>query len=182
MVHAGNIQGGPLRLFATLIEEGWWLDARIDHADPARKPLPKPDLRLMLVPLGPSTLVVACGSRDDLLAAARPWEGQLTATIHGTPEDLAAHRDLLAILEAKAGRLIFNGFPTGGEVCHAMNHGGPCPATGDGRSTSVGTRAITRFARPVCYQNFPGAVLPDALKDANPLGLRRLRDGKFGLE
>ena len=66
------------------------------------------------------------------------------------------------------------------EVCHAMTHGGPYPATSDGRSTSVGTRAIFRFARPVCYQNFPEAALPDALKDANPLGIWRLVDGKPG--
>jgi len=129
---------------------------------------------------GPSTLVVQCTSREEMLAAARNLEGQLTATIHGTPEDLAANRDLLAILEAKVGRIVFNGFPTGVEVCHAMTHGGPYPATSDGRSTSVGTRAIERFARPVCYQGFPDTALPDELKEANPLGLWRLVDGKPG--
>jgi 2,5-dioxopentanoate dehydrogenase len=129
---------------------------------------------------GPSTLVVQCGSRDQMLAAAHAMEGQLTATIHGTPEDLAAHRDLVAVLERKAGRLLFNGFPTGVEVCHAMTHGGPYPATADGRSTSVGTRAIERFVRPICYQNFPDAALPDELKESNPLGLFRLIDGKLG--
>jgi len=128
---------------------------------------------------GPATLVVHCASRAQVLTAAQKLEGQLTATIHGTPEELAANRDLLAVLEAKAGRLVFNNFPTGVEVCHAMTHGGPYPATSDGRSTSVGTRAIFRFARPVCYQNFPEAALPDALKDANPLGLWRLVDGKL---
>ena len=87
---------------------------------------------------------------------------------------------MLAILETKVGRLVFNGFPTGVEVCHAMTHGGPYPATADGRSTSVGTRAIERFARPVCYQNFPDAALPDELKETNPLGLWRLVDGKLG--
>jgi NADP-dependent aldehyde dehydrogenase len=130
---------------------------------------------------GPSTLVVQHNSREQMLAAARQLEGQLTATIHGTPEDLAANRDLIAILETKAGRLLFNGFPTGVEVCHAMTHGGPYPATSDGRSTSVGTRAIERFTRPQCYQNFPDAALPDELKEANPLGLWRLVDGKLGL-
>lgn len=129
---------------------------------------------------GPSTLVVECGSHEDLLSAARQLEGQLTATIHGTPEDLADHRDLLAILETRAGRLVFNGFPTGVEVCHAMNHGGPYPSTGDGRSTSVGTRAIERFARPVCYQGFPDDALPDELKEGNPRGIWRLVDGKIG--
>jgi NADP-dependent aldehyde dehydrogenase len=129
---------------------------------------------------GPSTLVVQCDSREAMLAAARNLEGQLTATIHGTPEDLVANRDLLAILETKTGRILFNGFPTGVEVCHAMTHGGPYPATSDGRSTSVGTRAITRFTRAVCFQNFPDSVLPDELKEANPLGLWRLVDGKLG--
>lgn len=129
---------------------------------------------------GPSTLVVQCNSRELMLAAARQLEGQLTATVHGTPEDFAASRDLLAVLETKAGRLVCNGFPTGVEVCHAMTHGGPYPATADGRSTSVGTRAIERFVRPVCYQNFSEAALPDELKEANPLNLWRLVDGTPG--
>lgn len=129
---------------------------------------------------GPSTLVVQCDSREAMLAAARKLEGQLTATIHGTPEDLVANRDLLAILETKAGRILFNGFPTGVEVCHAMTHGGPYPATSDGRSTSVGTRAITRFTRAVCFQNFPDIALPEELRDGNPLELWRLVDGKLG--
>jgi len=129
---------------------------------------------------GPSTLVVRCDSRSQMLAAAQLLEGQLTATIHGTAQDFAANVDLLAILETKVGRLVCNGYPTGVEVCHAMNHGGPYPATADGRSTSVGTRAIVRFARPVCYQNFPDNALPDELKESNPLGLWRLVDGQLG--
>lgn len=136
---------------------------------------------LMEEVFGPSTLLVQCASRAEMLAAAEKLEGQLTATVHGTEEDLKAHQDLLAILRTKAGRLLFNGFPTGVEVCHAMVHGGPYPATADGRSTSVGTRAIERFARPVCYQNFPDPALPDELKEGNPLGLWRLVDGKMGL-
>jgi NADP-dependent aldehyde dehydrogenase len=129
---------------------------------------------------GPSTLVVECASRGEMLAAASHLEGQLTATVHAAPGELDANRDLLAILETKAGRILCNGFPTGVEVCHAMNHGGPYPATSDGRSTSVGTRAITRFARPVCFQDFPDAALPDELKEANPLGITRLVDGRIG--
>ena len=135
---------------------------------------------LMEEVFGPSTLVVQCGTRAEMFAAAEKLDGQLTATVHGTEEDLNAHQDLLAILRTKAGRLLFNGFPTGVEVCHAMIHGGPYPATADGRSTSVGTRAIERFARPVCYQNFPDAALPEELKDGNPLELWRLVDGKVG--
>lgn len=130
---------------------------------------------------GPSTLVVECSSRDELLAAAHQLEGQLTATIHANADELEneTSRELLALLETKVGRIVFNGFPTGVEVCHAMSHGGPYPATSDGRSTSVGTRAILRFARPVCFQDFPDAALPDELKESNPLGILRLVDGKF---
>ena len=140
--------------------------------------LKTPDL--MEEVFGPSTLIVQCGTRAEMLAAAERLEGQLTATVHGTEEDLKAQQDLLTILRTKVGRLLYNGFPTGVEVCHAMVHGGPFPATADGRSTSVGTRAIERFARPVCYQNFPDTVLPDELKESNPLGLWRLVDGKVG--
>jgi NADP-dependent aldehyde dehydrogenase len=86
----------------------------------------------------------------------------------------------LTVLEGKAGRLVCNAFPTGVEVCHAMVHGGPYPATADGRSTSVGTLAIHRFVRPVCYQGFPDAALPEELQEANPLGINRLVDGKIG--
>jgi NADP-dependent aldehyde dehydrogenase len=84
---------------------------------------------------------------------------------------------LLGLLEQKVGRVLFNGYPTGVEVCDAMVHGGPYPATSDARGTSVGSLAIERFLRPVCYQNCPDALLPDALKNANPLGIARLVDG-----
>jgi NADP-dependent aldehyde dehydrogenase len=126
---------------------------------------------------GPSTLIVRYASRKELIALAHALEGQLTATLHGTDADIADFADLIGILERKAGRLIVNGFPTGVEVCHAMVHGGPYPATSDSRSTSVGSQAILRFARPVCYQDFPQAALPDELKDKNPLGIWRLIDG-----
>lgn len=126
---------------------------------------------------GPSTLVVKYADRAQLLAIAQNLEGHLTATIHGTPQDLADYRDLIDILERKVGRLIFNGFPTGVEVSHAMVHGGPYPSTWDGRTTSVGTMAIFRFARPVCFQGFPSAALPEELQDKNPLGIWRLVDG-----
>jgi len=99
--------------------------------------------------------------------------------VHATEDDLAAHAELIWILERKAGRLLVNGFPTGVEVCHAMVHGGPWPATSESRMTSVGTQSIFRFARPVCYQDFPGSALPDELKDSNPLGIWRLIDGQF---
>jgi 2,5-dioxopentanoate dehydrogenase len=128
---------------------------------------------------GPATLLVQHSSRDQVLAIARALEGHLTATIHGTEQDLREFADLISILENKVGRLVFNGFPTGVEVTHAMVHGGPYPSTSDGRSTSVGTQAIFRFARLVCYQGFPDTALPDALKDKNPLGIWRMRDGEM---
>jgi alpha-ketoglutaric semialdehyde dehydrogenase len=104
-------------------------------------------------------------------------EGNLTATVLGDKDDLLDFSDFIAFLEQKAGRIIFNGFPTGVEVCEAMVHGGPYPATSDGRSTSVGGRAILRFTRPVCYQNFPDQALPRELQEANPLRIRRMEDG-----
>jgi alpha-ketoglutaric semialdehyde dehydrogenase len=127
---------------------------------------------------GPFTLVILAETAAELMACATALEGQLTATLHGTSSDLAGARSLISILEQKAGRLLVNGFPTGVEVCHAMNHGGPYPATTDARFTSVGTAAIDRFARPICYQSFADELLPPALQNANPLGLLRLVNGK----
>ncbi len=127
---------------------------------------------------GPDTLLVRSHRPGDFLRIAEALQGHLTATLFGTEEDLAAHRDLIEILERKAGRLIFNGFPTGVEVSHAMVHGGPYPAASDPRFTSVGSLAIDRFARPVCFQNFPQSQLPEELQDANPLQIARLLDGK----
>jgi NADP-dependent aldehyde dehydrogenase len=131
---------------------------------------------------GPSTVVVSCNTRDEMEQIARNLEGHLTATIHGAPEDLRDYSRLISILENKVGRLIFNGYPTGVEVCASMHHGGPYPATTDSRSTSVGTAAIHRFARPVCYQNFPQEALPIELRDVNQLGLWRLVDGQLTKE
>lgn len=131
---------------------------------------------------GPTTLLVQHSGRDELLAMAKSLEGHLTATIHGTEADLREFADLVAILENKVGRLIFNGFPTGVEVTHAMVHGGPYPATSDGRSTSVGSQAIFRFARLMCYQDFPDSALPDELQNANPLGIWRMVDAEMTRE
>ena len=128
---------------------------------------------------GPSTLLIDYQSKEQILEAARKLEGHLTATIHGTEDDLREFSELTSILENKVGRIIFNGFPTGVEVCHAMVHGGPYPASTDGRTTSVGTQAIFRFARPVCFQDFPDAALPRDLQDANQLGIWRMVDGEL---
>jgi NADP-dependent aldehyde dehydrogenase len=123
---------------------------------------------------GPSSLIVSCADAEQLVACLRALEGQLTVTLHMTDADWPQARRLLPLLERKAGRILVNGWPTGVEVSRAMVHGGPFPATSDPRSTSVGAKAIERFLRPVCYQAFPDAVLPQALQDANPLGLPRL--------
>lgn len=128
---------------------------------------------------GPATLIVR-GSLDEIERTIPELEGQLTATVHGTEAELAGHPSLISALERRAGRLIFNGFPTGVEVCHSMVHGGPFPATSDGRSTSVGTMAVERFCRPVAWQGFPAAALPEELRDDNPLGIRRMVDGESG--
>jgi NADP-dependent aldehyde dehydrogenase len=113
---------------------------------------------------GASSMVVRCANETQLLDALEHLEGQLTATIHMTDDDLPVAARLVPTLERKAGRVIVNGWPTGVEVSHAMVHGGPFPATSDSRSTSVGTLAIERFLRPVCYQDFPDALLPAVLR------------------
>jgi len=117
---------------------------------------------------------VQCGSREEMLAAAHRLEGQLRPRFTELPKTWRGMPSLISILESKAGRLVFNGFPTGVEVAHAMTHGGPYPATSDGRSTSVGTRGGRAILAPVSYQNFPDAALPDELKESNPLGICRL--------
>lgn len=112
---------------------------------------------------GPTTLLVSCEGVSDMNAVLEALGGQLTISLHATEAELAAQPELLSLCEIKAGRLVANGFPTGVEVCDSMVHGGPYPATTDGRFTSVGTRALDRFLRPVCYQGFPGAALPEEL-------------------
>ncbi|MBQ5945951.1 aldehyde dehydrogenase (NADP(+)) [Massilia sp. ST3] len=126
---------------------------------------------------GPTSVIIACRDEAEMLAVTRHLEGQLTATVHATDADHGTAASLLPLLERKVGRILFNGFPTGVEVAHAMVHGGPFPATSDSRSTSVGATAIERFLRPVCYQDVPAGLLPEALRDGNPLGLARVVDG-----
>lgn len=128
---------------------------------------------------GPSTLLVRFSNQKELLDAARNLSGHLTATIHGTEADLREFSELLQLLKSKVGRIVFNGYPTGVEVCHAMVHGGPYPASTDSRTTSVGSQAIFRFARPVCYQDFPDSALPTELKNSNSLNIWRMVDGEF---
>jgi len=128
---------------------------------------------------GAASLVVTCRDAGEIRAVLSRLEGQLTAALHMDPADHEAARTVLPLLERRVGRILVNGFGTGVEVGHAMVHGGPFPATSDGRTTSVGSLAIQRFLRPVCYQDLPDALLPPALKQANPLGIPRRVDGKL---
>ncbi|WP_321786851.1 aldehyde dehydrogenase (NADP(+)) [Paraburkholderia sp. J94] len=129
---------------------------------------------------GPASVVVRARDFNELLEIAEHVEGQLTVTLQIDAADVAEAKRLLPVLERKAGRILANGFPTGVEVCHAMVHGGPHPSTSNAMYTSVGATAIDRFLRPVCYQDLPEALLPEALHDANPLGVWRIVDGEPG--
>ncbi|GGF40574.1 aldehyde dehydrogenase (NADP(+)) [Echinicola rosea] len=126
---------------------------------------------------GPFGIVVAYDSKDALLQAASSLQGQLTITLWAHEDEVADQAALISILQEKCGRLLFGGVPTGVEVGYAMQHGGPFPATTDSRSTSVGVYAIKRFARPFAFQNCPDRLLPEVLKEANPLGIIRTVDG-----
>lgn len=128
---------------------------------------------------GPYNLLVLCKDEAQLTEVLNSLEGQLTATIHAEPSDEALVKKVATIFTQKAGRVIYGGYPTGVEVCHAMQHGGPFPSTTDARSTSVGTAAISRFLRPVAYQDFPDQLLPATLQNSNPLNIPRLVNGNW---
>ena len=128
---------------------------------------------------GSSSLIVRCADTAEMHSVAAGIEGQLTATVHADDSDLDEAGRLLPLLELKAGRILFDGWPTGVEVCYAMVHGGPFPATSDSRSTSVGARAIERFLRPVAYQDVPKSLLPSAIADGNPDHVWRRIDGQL---
>jgi alpha-ketoglutaric semialdehyde dehydrogenase len=128
---------------------------------------------------GAASVIVRAADIDQLIDVARAMEGQLTATVHAADADAPLASALLPVLERKAGRILFNGWPTGVEVVPSMVHGGPFPATSDGRTTSVGTLAIDRFLRPVAYQDVPDTLLPTAVREANPDGLLRFVDGTY---
>jgi len=123
-------------------------------------------------------MVVSCDTQEEMIAVAEALEGQLTTTIMGSDEEISKQKTLIEVIREKAGRLIFNGVPTGVEVGYAMHHGGPYPSASSSMYTSVGTDAILRFVRPMCFQNAPQAILPDALKDGNPLNIWRIVNGK----
>ncbi len=128
---------------------------------------------------GPFSLIIKCKDINELYAVVVKGHGQLTSTLIGDETEIAKHKALLNVLVEKAGRLVINGVPTGVEVCPAQMHGGPYPATTDSRFTAVGADAIKRFARPVAFQNFPEALLPDELITENPLGIWRMVNGEF---
>jgi len=128
---------------------------------------------------GPATVLIEVADDAELKRAIQALRGQLTATLIGEPADLQQYQWLVPLLEEKVGRILVNGYPTGVEVSDAMVHGGPYPATSDPRGTSVGSLAIDRFLRPVCYQNYPDSLLPAALQNANPLGVKRLVNGEW---
>jgi alpha-ketoglutaric semialdehyde dehydrogenase len=128
---------------------------------------------------GPFSLIVKCKDLSQLVQVLSHAHGQLTASVMGSEEEIQKHRSLLNLLAEKAGRLIINGVPTGVEVCPSQNHGGPFPATTDSRFTAVGIDAIKRFVRPVSFQNFPDSLLPDELKNGNPLGIWRLVNNQW---
>ena len=129
---------------------------------------------------GPESILVRSHDLDEMLALARSMEPNLTATIHMAAGDEEAARQLAAVLETRVGRLVYQGYPTGVEVCHAMVHGGPYPSTSDGHSTSVGGRAIDRWVRAVCFQDAPGELLPLELREGNPAGIERIVNGARG--
>jgi NADP-dependent aldehyde dehydrogenase len=127
---------------------------------------------------GPAALLVTVNDEEELLAVARSFKGQLSAAIHLEDRDLDLARRLLPILERRTGRIVVNAFAHPQEVTFATVHGGPFPATSDSRFTSVGMTSIERFLRPVAYQGFPDALLPQVLRDGNPLELPRSIDGQ----
>lgn len=131
---------------------------------------------------GPFTLLVRYKDATQLETAVQHLQGQLTCSIHGTKDELLAHRTLIESVSEKCGRILFDGVPTGVEVGHSMTHGGPFPATTDSRSTSVGTAAIKRFLRPITYQSAPEEILPDALKSHNTGRILRYVNGEYTRE
>jgi NADP-dependent aldehyde dehydrogenase len=123
--------------------------------------------------------MVSCEDEQELIKVLKSVSGQLTTTVMGTDDDFAGHSSLLQLLPSIAGRVLFNGVPTGVEVCASMVHGGLFPATTDSRFTAVGINAAKRWVRPVCFQNCPDALLPLALQQANPTKIWRLFDGEW---
>ena len=128
---------------------------------------------------GPFSIIVRCSDAKEMEAILAKLEGQLTGTILGNENEIKKYKTVVDSLQDRVGRIIFNGVPTGVEVCPSMQHGGPFPAATDSRFTSVGTGAIQRWVRPVSFQNWPNESLPEALRNENPLGITRIVDGLY---
>ncbi|MFM9838241.1 MAG: aldehyde dehydrogenase (NADP(+)) [Cyclobacteriaceae bacterium] len=184
MLHQGIADNYAKRSSETLAQKGISVEAKssaeaksnqaapLIASVPASEFLKNPSLAEEV--FGPFSLIVKCKDLAELHTVVNHLHGQLTSSIFGNEEEIQKHQSLLNILTEKAGRLIINGVPTGVEVCPSMQHGGPFPSTTDSRFTSVGIDAIKRFVRPVAFQNFPNTLLPEELKDGNPLGIWRL--------
>jgi NADP-dependent aldehyde dehydrogenase len=175
-VQAMMAQAGVARLAAGQNpageQQGQAMMARVSAASFLANPA------LMHEVFGPFALLVVCTDVHEMMAVANQFGGQLTCTIWALEEELERHSSLLHLLAGKCGRLLFNGVPTGVEVCDAMQHGGPFPATTDNRFSSVGADALRRFTRPLCFQNFPEPLLPLPLRNNNAEGWLRLINGK----
>ncbi len=165
LLHAGNDESATHKATAALLQ--------VTEADFIANKMLQQEV------FGPASLIVTCKDEVSLVNAIHSLHGQLTGSVFGTINDIRSYRDAIHILTEKIGRLIYNSAPTGVEVCYAMVHGGPFPATTDSRSTSVGADAIKRFVRPVCFQDCPEEFLPDALKADNPLQILRKVDGQY---
>lgn len=192
MLHDGIAGNYVKKMTQTLAQKGVKLEGQADKESekgdknhgrptvasvPAAEFLKNPSLAEEV--FGPFSMIIRCKDVHELNGAVSHIHGQLTASLIGEEQEIARHSNLMNILMEKAGRLIVNGVPTGVEVCPAQNHGGPFPATTDSRFTAVGTDALRRFARPVAYQNFPDSLLPDELKEANPLKIWRMYNGEW---
>lgn len=153
--------------------EGRPMVAKVRGSDFIKKPSLAEEI------FGPYSLIIECADKQELLTVVKSFKGQLTATIMGNPDDIGEYKSVISTIEEVVGRLIFNGVPTGVEVCHAMQHGGPYPASTDSRFTSVGTDAIRRFVRPVAFQDAPEPYLPEELINVNSLNIWRKVNGSF---
>lgn len=182
MLNEGIAKNYYKKLENALAQKGVAVEAEVSAGAPQGKPvvasvqaddfLKNPALAEEV--FGPFSLIIRCKDIDQFHTVLSHLHGQLTATLIGEEAELAKHQNSINILREKAGRIVINGVPTGVEVCPAMQHGGPFPSSTDSRFTAVGRDSIKRFVRPVCFQNFPNALLPEELKDGNPLGIRRL--------
>jgi 2,5-dioxopentanoate dehydrogenase len=189
MLHAGIVKAYKENKTAALLQEGVHLVAESEKELKQNDGLPTiatVDANTFLQnPLlhkevfGPYSLIIRCKDMSEMIGVARRLEGQLTATFMATDNDIKQNEELTEAVKNICGRLIVNNVPTGVEVCLSMHHGGPFPATTDARFTSVGADAIKRFVRPICYQNWSNELLPDELKNENPLQIWRTVNGEL---